>query len=133
MGCLSPIPFGSTSIDHYVNASRILLPANRNLYIMTDDPDWLAPRLEEYRNRTRHDPDPFHFFVNAASPSHRESSSDASAEFWASIKLAQQCQAFAGHFSSLSTIIVYHALCYRHGFHNFLQCPPTFDVGAVRV
>lgn len=132
MGCLSPIPFGSLSLDHYINASLAMMPTNRNLYIMTDDPEWLEPHIQRYNNRTITAEDKFNFFINAASPTHRERSSDASAEFWASIKLAQQCQGFAGHFSSLSTLIIFNALCYRHGHTNFLSCPPTYDVGGVR-
>ena len=126
MGCLSRLSFGAVTLEHYINASLIMLPENRNLYILTDDVHWLEPHLRSYHARARDiaPKDRFTFFVNAASPWHREASSDASAEFWASIKLAQQCQAFAGHFSSVSTILVHNAMCYRHSFNNYLQCPP---------
>lgn len=134
MGCFSGLPFGAATLEHYINASKVVLPSNRNLFVLTDDEPWLKPELERYRARVLMGSIPKHEAFNIiaypAGEGHREASSDATVDFWASIKLAQQCQGFVGHFSSTATLLVFRSMCYRHGNHNFLSCPPAFDIGA---
>ena len=57
----------------------------------------------------------------------------ACVDFWASVKLAQQCEAFVGHFSSASTVLVYNSMCYRHGYSTFLRCPDAYDLGGAQL
>lgn len=162
MGCFSRLPFGASTLRHYINASRVLLPNNRNIFIMTDDGLWLHSQIHLLTNHSTHSHshahttptsasdasvhtssasgsrgqalhvriDDWDIFAFVAAPSHRDKSATASVEFWASIQLAQQCEAFAGHFSSSSTLIVHRAMCFRHAHSNFLKCPPAFDIGA---
>jgi hypothetical protein len=40
-GCLYHIPYGYTTLEYFLNASLVMSPTNQNLFIMTDDPEWL--------------------------------------------------------------------------------------------
>lgn len=53
MGCNKKMPFGAAKLDHYLNASKLLLPKNRNVFMMTDDPKWLEMEIAEYYQRHR--------------------------------------------------------------------------------
>jgi hypothetical protein len=45
-GCLSPLPYGDASLEHYFNASLTMFPKVRNFFLMTDDPNWLDDSVE---------------------------------------------------------------------------------------
>ena len=53
MGCNKPMPFGAATLDHYLNASRLILSGNRNVFVMTDDPQWLQSEMDEYYQKRR--------------------------------------------------------------------------------
>eukprot|EP01036_Dinobryon_divergens_P025313 gene25313-33844_t len=78
MGCNKPMPFGAATLDHYLNASRLLLSGNRNVFVMTDDPQWL--QSEERMN----------IFSLPIRPNHRSGTFNSSVDFWASINMARQ-------------------------------------------
>lgn len=45
MGCNKRLPYGAASLEHFLNASRVLMPHNRNVFMMTDDPKWLKAEV----------------------------------------------------------------------------------------
>lgn len=49
----------------------------------------------------------------------------ATAEWWAAIQAARQCEGFVGHRGSAATYAMYWALCFQHDKH-YLHCPPWF-------
>lgn len=55
---------------------------------------------------------------------HRETM-QATAEWWAAIQAARQCEGFIGHISSAASYSVYRAMCAQHQ-QEYLQCPPWF-------
>jgi hypothetical protein len=95
MGCSFKLPFGAASLEHFLNASKVLLPNNRNVFIMTDDPNWVKRERKKYYSSRRHllDKDTFKIFSpSVIKADHRGGSIGASAEFWGQITMAQQCQ-----------------------------------------
>lgn len=48
MGCGSDLPYGAATLDHYINASRVLAPNIRNIFIMTDDHDWFMEQIHTH-------------------------------------------------------------------------------------
>lgn len=49
----------------------------------------------------------------------------ATAEWWAGIEAARQCEGFVGHMGSAATYAVYWALCFHHR-DKYWQCPPLY-------
>jgi hypothetical protein len=162
-GCTMPVPFGVITLSHIVNASRILHPDNRNLFIMTDDPKLLQEHIDDYnRHLSRYNhslsyhnripsnhqhkrlhnimeeksqpPDnQINIYVLGAKLDHRKSSFQSSIDFWASIKIAKQCDGFVGHFGSAATRIIHDAICFRNGANKFMVCPKTYDLSALNL
>ena len=132
-GCQLVLPYGAASLEHYFNASSILFPDVKNIFIATDDQAWLHQALEEYSG---HEDNvvksrqlrllPFH-----PRHGHRQSSSlDVNAEFFATIELGRQCEGFVGYLqASAAADLFFSALCYRHRNH-YLKCPNAFDFGS---
>jgi len=108
MGCNKKVPFGAVTLEHFLNASRVLLPHNRNVFMMTDDPKWLRSELKKYysaspyRHRAQNsqliganggeEDDLMNVFTPAIRPNHRSGTFNSSIDFWASVTMARQCQ-----------------------------------------
>jgi hypothetical protein len=45
MGCGAQLPYGAATLEHFLNASLVLMPHNRNIFMMTDDPKWLKAEV----------------------------------------------------------------------------------------
>ena len=136
MGCNKKVPFGAASLEHFLNASRVLMPENRNVFMMTDDPKWLKSEVRKYYSTRRHHKssssvrggqDTFNIFTPAIRPNHRGGTFNSSIDFWASITMARQCQAVVGHLGSAAFVVIYNNLCYFHD-NRFFQCPPLYDI-----
>ncbi len=138
-GCNLALPYGAASIEHFLNASLLISPENKNIYIATDDESWLHQALGEYLDqphnlirRLQLNIFPFH-----ARRGHRglndrglNVSMEVAAEFFATIELGRQCNAFVGYIeSSAAARLMYHALCYRSSGRYF-NCPTVFDMSA---
>lgn len=132
-GCQLVLPYGAASLEHYLNASSIMFPNIKNIFIATDDQAWLHQALEEYASRENNVVKtrqlrllPFH-----PRHGHRQSSSlDVNAEFFATIELGRQCEGFVGYLqASAAADLFFGALCYRHHNH-YLKCPNAFDFGS---
>ena len=114
-------------MDHFLNASRVLLPENRNVFMMTDDPKWLSREMQKYyASRKQHADDTMHIFMPSIRPNHRGGTFNSSVDFWASITMARQCQAVVGHMGSAAFVVIYNNLCYYHD-NQFFKCPPVYD------
>ena len=125
--CGKKVPFGALSLDHFLNASRVLLPENRNVFMMTDDPKWLSREMQKYyASRKQHADDTMHIFMPSIRPNHRGGTFNSSVDFWASITMARQCQAVVGHMGSAAFVVIYNNLCYYHD-NQFFKCPPVYD------
>ena len=98
MGCNKKLPYGAASLEHFLNASRVLLPYNRNVFMMTDDPKWLKAEIRKYYAARKQGPkgaggqDTMHIFTPSIRPNHRGGTFNSSIDFWASVTIARQCQ-----------------------------------------
>jgi hypothetical protein len=150
MGCLSPLPFGLATFDHFINASIVLNPDVENIFVLTDDFGWVrrqialsggsftAATLASHSAGSEggtavHSPvvlrNKYKIHVFPVRPNHRQYTVQAAEDFWASLVLAQQCSGFVGHFGSTVTSMIFRTMCYYHD-HRFLQCPPVYDISA---
>ena len=50
-GCNLALPYGAAGIEHFLNASLLVAPFNRNIYIATDDAAWLHQALAQYKEQ----------------------------------------------------------------------------------
>eukprot|EP00597_Dinobryon_sp_UTEXLB2267_P019130 CAMPEP_0201114624 /NCGR_PEP_ID=MMETSP0812-20130820/78496_1 /ASSEMBLY_ACC=CAM_ASM_000668 /TAXON_ID=98059 /ORGANISM="Dinobryon sp., Strain UTEXLB2267" /LENGTH=361 /DNA_ID=CAMNT_0047378269 /DNA_START=149 /DNA_END=1234 /DNA_ORIENTATION=- len=128
MGCGAQLPYGAATLEHFLNASRVLMPHNRNVFMMTDDPKWLRAEVRKYHSKHKHQADAMHIFFPPIRPNHRGDSYNASIDLWSSITLARQCQAVVGHLGSAAFNFIYRNLCFYHD-NQFLKCPPRFSIG----
>lgn len=132
-GCNLILPYGAATLEHFLNASLLLAPHNKNIFITTDDQAWLHQAIHEYRqqpNNLIHQKElqlfPFHPRHN-----HRKDDSiDAAAEFFSTIELGRQCSlGFVGYtMSSAVAQFFYQSLCYYNRY-TYLSCPPLFEFG----
>jgi hypothetical protein len=131
LGCGLTLPYGAATIEHFINASLLIQPNIRNMFITTDDEIWLGKYLSEYKllpgnliNKYN-----FHIYSYHARHNHRHSNSmEVAADFFATIELGQQCSGFVGY-SSTSAVarLFYESLCFYN--HNvYLSCPPLYDM-----
>mmetsp|Transcript_22622 Transcript_22622/g.32522 ORF Transcript_22622/g.32522 Transcript_22622/m.32522 type:complete len:524 (+) Transcript_22622:96-1667(+) len=146
MGCNKRLPFGAVTLEHFLNASRVLLPHNRNVFMMTDDPKWLQNELKKYyahspyrhintvsntatttTTTTSNEDNLMNIFTPTIRPNHRSGTFNSSIDFWASVTMARQCRALVGHFGSAAFMVIYHSLCYYHD-NTFFQCPPVYNM-----
>ena len=134
MGCNKKVPFGAASLEHFLNASRVLMPENRNVFIMTDDPKWLKTEARKYYATRRHHggsrtslTDTMNIFTPTIRPNHRGGTFNSSIDFWASITMARQCQGVVGHLGSAAFLVIYNNLCYFHD-NRFFECPPLYNI-----
>ncbi len=49
----------------------------------------------------------------------------ATAEWWAGIEAARQCEGLVGHVVSAATSAIYHSMCFQHA-GNYWKCPPYY-------
>ncbi len=129
MGCSMILPYGAASLLHFINASEIISPQEKNLFIMTDDKEWLKQEMEHF-NRIKHtDPrlNQFNIFTFPAREKHRtQHDSIVSAEFWASMAVASQCSSLVGYVhASAAANIIYKYMCFYHD-SKFLACPKLY-------
>ena len=114
------LPFGALEIEHVINASLILLPNNRILYIATDDEQWLHEAMAEYRSKPGNliSTLKFHIYSFPARKGHRQSvSTEVAAEFFATIEVGQQCHGFVGHTGRSSVAqLFFESMCYKNQY-----------------
>lgn len=149
MGCGSQLPYGAASLEHFLNASRVLFPTNRNVFILTDDPKWVRAETRKYylahRQHHHFSRDTMKIFTLPARPNHRGGTYNSSIDFWASILLARQCQGqvngfiggsftvpllrigVVGHRGSAAFEFIYKNMCFFHN-NQFMKCPPLFSI-----
>lgn len=124
-GCFSNNPFGALTLNDYLNASWGLLKT-RNVFVLTDAAAWL--------DRERGTVDKAWNIYSIASNGGKDRSNDApratmnGVEYHASIKMAQSCQAFVGHWGSGVSHMIYNAMCWRQGNTVLAHCPPAMDM-----
>jgi len=132
LGCPLALPYGSATLEHFLNASLILSPNNRNIFISTDDDVWLTKAISEYKSQPRNLISEKHLQIFRFHPhrNHRnEPSKRTAAEFFATIELGQHCEGFVGYPSkSTVAMLFYEMMCYYHRY-TYLHCPPLFDLG----
>ena len=120
---------GATTLEHYLNASLLLIPEAKNVFIMTDDDAVLRMEMSLLGKNF----DKLNIYSLPASPTHRAWSLDSSAEFWASVAIAQQCAGFVAFATaSAASVAILHAMCNQHtsmnGVRQFNKCPSVFDI-----
>ena len=102
MGCGMILPYGAASLLHFINASEIVSPQEKNLFIMTDDKEWLEREMGHFHRIQHTDPrlQQFNIFTFSARSKHRaQHDSIVSAEFWASMAVASQCSSLVGKYT----------------------------------
>lgn len=135
MGCSMVMPYGAASLMHFINASLIIEPEEKNLFIMTDDKEWLKHEMAHFHHikhtdaRLRN----LNIFTFPAREKHRtQHDSIVSAEFWASMAIATQCSSLVGYVhASAAANIIYRYMCFYHNF-KFLACPKLYTFRSSR-
>lgn len=121
-GCFTGQPFGALRLQDYLDRAQLLVNT-RNIFVMTDDAQWLA------REKAGIDPS---WRVGSISGSRTNSwASDATqsgVDFLASIALAKQCQGFVGHWGSSVAHVVFRSMCIQHA-QSVGQCPLACNIG----
>jgi hypothetical protein len=127
MGCLSALPFGLATLDHFLNASIVIDADIENIFVMTDDMNWVHQQLAKYgiskgiqdgasvsagsdnqatiRKRPVVIRDKYKLYIYPTRPNHREYTLEAAEDFWTSLRIAQQCSGFVGTVYSYSFLI----------------------------
>lgn len=124
-GCFTRHPFGALTLQEYLDKSWQLLQT-RNVFIMTDDGEWLKREKEKVSSEWKI------FTLSAALNSRAHDSKEATnngVDFLASIELVRNCQAFVGHWGSGVSHLGFHAMCFHHGAKTGV-CPPACDFKA---
>jgi hypothetical protein len=133
-GCNLVLPYGAATLEHYLNASLILLPSITNLLISTDDGNSLKEELDAYLKVPGNLVHKHNLKIYPISPRvghRRDYSMDLVAEFFATIELGQQCSGFVGYpFASAVGQLFYESLCYS-SYYTELNCPPMFNLAEV--
>jgi hypothetical protein len=150
-GCLYSLPYGDAGLEHFLNASLAMFPDERNIFVMTDDPDWLdksARRVlgvsslaspvregKEVAGTERRSAAPQYANLRLFPLASRRLLElpgtdlyEANAEFWASIELARQCRGLVLHPGSAAARFIAQALCFRSRGTDYLRCPDIFDI-----
>eukprot|EP01033_Poteriospumella_lacustris_P000573 gene573-392_t len=127
MGCHCRNPFGTLTLQHFVNASIAMNLNISDLVIVSDDYQWLKAELAlflangSYRDRVR-----IHLFPTAFEIVHGfRYTFQATAEWWAGIQAVRQCEGFIGHTASAASFSFYRAMCFNHR-ENYWKCPSWF-------
>jgi hypothetical protein len=98
----------------------------KNVFVLTDAAEWLQNERKKIVDKEWK----IYSISSHGEKDRRHDSDEATlhgVEYHASLRVAQQCQAFVGHWGSGVTHQVYQAMCFQH--HTYLgQCPPTFDM-----
>lgn len=131
-GCQLTLPYGAATLEHFINASLILSPHTKNLFLSTDDEAWLTKAVSEYRVRPNNLIDKLQLQINHFNPpsTHRQvHSMDNAAQLFATMELGQQCDGFVGYAAgSAIAQLFFQSMCYRRN-SKYLSCPPLFDLG----
>ena len=119
-GCTRGFPYGSVTLEHYVNATQII-SKSKNIYIRTDNPKWLEDELKNNPLTEQ-----YNIFTSHVYENHRKGSIRNAASYFAGIEIARKCPAFVGHSGSAVTTFWLNHLC---AYHNgkFGSCPAHFD------
>jgi hypothetical protein len=154
-GCERRVPLAAVTLDMAIRAGETMVaPEVRHLFVFTDDESWaeserdrvralypqwtvsifeapkqpvtgLRPEQEKliaYHDHNTHKG--YHYMRSAGG-------SASGAFFLGSLQLTQQCEGFAGHFTSGVPPLFVKAMCYRHGNgKRHGVCPPVYDTGS---
>ena len=127
------LPFSVASLSHYLNASFVLSPDIKHIFLATDDFNWLDTSIDEYQtfplsqNLLKQHHATLYTIHSTASHKYAETSLDTAVEFLATIEIGQQCEGFVGfHDHSAATKTLYFAMCY-YSNGQFFNCPKEFQ------
>lgn len=126
LGCDLDIPFGALTLEHYLNASAIVSRGTRNVFIMTDDGDWLKREVTDLTSEGKSSP--WSIYVLPAPPNHRAVLLENGVNFLASLEIARQCSGLVGHSRSAVTNALHKLMCFKHS-KILGRCPPLYDFG----
>jgi hypothetical protein len=114
MGCGWRQPFGAVRLDQIVSAAQYLQADIKDVLVITDDYHWLHRAMTEYKKSPSYQADVrLHVFPTHIRNVHENRMSlQATAEWWAAIQAARQCEGFIGHRGSAATYAMYWALCF---------------------
>ena len=124
-GCFHPNPFGALTLQDYLDAAWSI-HKTRNIFVLTDAQAWLQ--------RQRATVNASWSIYSIASDGSKDRANSApratmnGVEYHASIRMAQTCQAFVGHWGSGVSHMVRNAMCFRHGNTALAQCPKVVDM-----
>jgi hypothetical protein len=127
MGCQMLIPYGAATLDHYLNASRLILPGVNSVFIMTDDEAALKEEIALHESRGA--PTDLKMYPFAAGEKHRGANMDASAEWFASLMVAQQCEALVAYHSSAAAGFIKYSMAMGSTMRNdYYSLPHYFSM-----
>lgn len=158
LGCQFRIPYGAASLVHFLNASAVIEPTIRTVFIMTDEGESVLEEVKEYfaSFRPNHSsssspssPSPssfsdpgesysiYTFPTSIDSQGGRRRSLDVSAEFFASLLIARQCSGLVGYLpflreglqGSMATKALFEYMCFQHA-GKFYSCPHTYTLSS---
>ena len=124
LGCFGKNPFGALLLQDYLDAAWSL-QETRNVFVLTDASSWLEQQRALIGKEWNV------YSIASAGSKDRDSNSQRATmngvEFHASLRVAQMCSSFVGHWGSGVTHMVRNAMCWRHG-NTLASCPKIIDL-----
>jgi hypothetical protein len=106
-------------------------PHNRNIFIATDDEPWLHEAMNGYTKRSNNLISQYqlNLYPFTARHGHRNHpTTDVAAEFFATIEIGQQCNAFVGYTGCSAVAgLFFEAMCFKNQL-GYLKCPDVFKL-----
>lgn len=145
LGCGS-VPFASITLEHVISKiPRLLYPPVHDLLVFSDDPMYIrkqaksiakthpswrvhtlkAPEIPSHIDMSKID-ESYDTYSEAIKHIRSAAGTESGVMFQTSLRMAQQCSAFIGHFGSAVPTLFFHAMCVEHaGYYGI--CPPVYD------
>ena len=140
LGCFCDHPFGSLTLIDYLYKSQRIYPHAHNVFIMTDDNEWLQDqkkKLKKSNTNVSHYTigtlysDPYARLEHHPVTKKKTNGTKSTLDFWSGVAISKYCQAFVGHFGSAVSDLIYSSMCFQHDVYTGL-CPPAVDIGGDR-
>lgn len=123
--CFNNKSFGALTLLDYLNRAYEIYPTY-NVFVATDGTEsWIQQEMKKVDTRWNI------LYIAAKEDSRDQLSPNATMhgiDFWSSIALSRQCQAFVGHLGSAVSLLMLQAMCFHHG-NQVAKCPIACHIG----
>lgn len=121
LGCLGSNPFGGLYLQDYLDKVSLLVNT-KNVFIMTDDGEWLNDQMKLVSKEWKILTIPGRINSRGINVNSTKNGVD----FFTSIAISRKCSGFIGHWGSSVSVMIYNAMCYMYKNYTGI-CPPGYD------